>query len=138
MAVYKGTTGTVTTGTGAGTAIANIKNWSLTVDVATHDTSAFADTNTTAVHGLRNATAQISGDFSTDATQNTLLDQVSNTGTLAGVVLNLVADTTAGRKSKFLASSALLTNISVQDAIDGVASFSASFQCSGGVKYSTT
>lgn len=131
---YSGINGSVTWG---GTAIANIKNWSMTIDVGSLDTTAFGNADTTAVQGLRNGTAQISGDFSTDAQQNLILDQVSNGGTLASAAVVLIASATAGRKQKWTAPTALLTNVSVQDAIDGVASFSASVQASGGFAYST-
>ena len=138
MAVYTGLRGSVSTGTGLGTKIANIKNWSLTVDVASNDTTSFGDVDTTAVQGLRNATAQISGDLSTDATQNAMLDQVSNAGTLSALTLNLIISTEAGRKAKWLSTGAQITNIQAGSEIAGVASFSASLQLSGGAKYSTT
>jgi hypothetical protein len=130
----KGLLGSVTWG---GTAIANIKNWSLTIDVASNDTSSFGDSNTTAVQGLRNATGQISGDLSTDAQMNVILDQVSNAGTLAGAAVVFIASATAGSKAKWTASTAQLTNVQVSCDVAGVSSFSASVQCSGGVAYST-
>jgi len=130
----KGILGSVTW---AGTAVANIKNWSLTVDVTANDTSAFGDTNTTAVQGLRNATGTISGDLSTDAQQNVILDQASNAGTLAAASVVFIASATAGSKAKWTAANALLTNVQVGSEVAGVASFSASVQCSGGVAFST-
>jgi len=130
----KGILGSVTWG---GSAIANIKNWSMTVDVASLDTTAFGETNTSAVQGLRNGTAQISGDLSTDAQQNTILDQVSNAGTLAGASVVLIASATAGSKAKWTAANALLTNVQTGSDVTGVASFSASIQASGGFAYST-
>jgi hypothetical protein len=138
MAVYTGLGGSVSSGPALGTKIANIKNWSMTIDVASNDTSSFGDTNTTSVQGLRNASCQISGDLSTDATQNTLLDQVSNAGTLSALTLNLNISTVAGRKAKWLATGAQITNIQTGSEVTGVASFAASFQLSGGAKYSTT
>lgn len=131
----RGVLGSVTWG---GAAIGNIKNWTLNIDVASNDTSAFGDTNTTAVQGLRNATGQISGDLSTDAQQNTILDQVSNAGTLAAASVVFIASATAGSKAKWTAASALLTNVSIGTDVTGVATFSASVQCSGGVAYSTS
>jgi hypothetical protein len=130
--------GAVASGAGAGTKIANIKNWSLTVDVGSNDTTAFGDTNTSSVQGLRNASCQIAGDLSTDATQNTLLDQVSNAGTLSALTLSLYISTVAGKKAKWYATGSQLTNIQTGTEIAGVAQFSASFQLSGGAKYSTT
>lgn len=130
----KGLLGSVTWG---GSAIGNIKNWSMTIDVGSNDITAFGDTNTYAVQGLRNATAQISGDLSTDAQQNTILDQVSNAGTLAGASVVLIASATAGSRARWTASNALLTNVQVGDEVAGVASFSASIQASGGFAYST-
>jgi hypothetical protein len=138
MAVYTGLGGAIATGSGAGTKIANIKNWSLTIDVASNDTTSFADTNTTAVQGLRNASCQVAGDLSTDATQKTLLRQVGSTGTLSALTLSLYISTVAGRKAKFYATGGQLTNIGVGSEVAGVASFTASFQLSGGAKYSTT
>jgi hypothetical protein len=138
MAVYTGLGGSVASGAGAGTKIGNIKNWSLTVDVASLDTTAFSDTNTSAVQGLRNATCQFSGDLSTDATEKTLLRQVGSTGTLAALTLSLYISTVAGRKAKWYATNAQLTNIQAGSEVAGVASFSASCQLSGGAKYSTT
>ena len=110
-APYAGINGSVATGTGNGTKIANIKNWSLKIGVDINDTTAFGDTNTSAVQGLRNATADISGDLSTDATEKTLIGQVSNAGTLAALTLNLIISTIAGKKAKWLATGALLSNL---------------------------
>jgi len=138
MEVYTGLGGSIATGAGAGTKIGNIKNWSLTVDIAANDTTAFSDTNTTAVQGLRNATCQCAGDLSTDASQKTLLRQAGSTGTLSALTLSLYISTVAGRKAKWYATGALLTNIQAGSEVAGVASFSASFQLSGGAKYSTT
>jgi hypothetical protein len=131
---YKGLLGSISWG---GTAIGNIKNWSLTVDVPVNDTSAFGDTNTTGVQGLRNASGQISGDLSTDAQQNTILDQISNAGTLAGASVVFIVSATTN-KLKFTAGTALLTNVQVGADVTGVQSFSASVQCSGGVLLSTS
>jgi hypothetical protein len=130
----KGLLGSVTWG---GAAIGNIKNWSMTVDVGSNDTTAFGETNTSSVQGLRNATAQVSGDLSTDAQQNTILDQVSNAGTLAGAAVVLIGSATAGSKMKWTCSAAQLTNVQVGTEIAGVASFSASVQASGGFAFST-
>jgi hypothetical protein len=138
MAVYTGLGGSIASGAGAGTKIGNITNWSLTIDVASNDTTSFADTNTTSVQGLRNASCQVSGDLSTDATQKTLLKQVGRTGTLSNLTLSLYISTVAGRKAKWYATGAQLTNIGAGTEVAGVASFSASFQLSGGAKYSTT
>lgn len=136
MAVIKGLAGSVSlTGTFPAAKIANIKNWTLNIDVGSNDTSAFGDTNTSAVMGLRNATCQISGDLSTGAGENTLITQLSNAGTLAPLVLRLVASTDATQGRYWYAAAAQLTNISVGSDVTGVDSFSASFQLSGGVKY---
>jgi len=130
----KGVLGSVTY---AAAAIANIKNWSLTVDIGNNDTSAFGDTNTTSVMGLRNATGQISGDLSTDAKQKTILDMISNAGTLAAASVVFIVSATAGSLMKYTAANATLTNVQIGTEVAGVASFSASFQCSGGVAKST-
>ena len=133
MAVFRGVSGSVKTGAGAGTKIANIKNWQMTVDVGNNDTSSFGDTNTTSVMGLRNATGTISGDLSTDASQNSFLDMVANTGTLTSVRLHLILSTATPQAWKFVASAANLTNLQIGTEVAGVASFSASFHLSGGV-----
>ena len=130
----KGLLGSVTW---AGTAVANIKNWQLTIDVGSNDTTSFGDKDTTAVQGLRNGTAQISGDLSTDPQMNIMLDQVSNAGTLAAASVVLIASATAGSKMKWTAAAAQLTNIQVGTEVAGVASFSASVQASGGFAFST-
>lgn len=121
----------------ASVAIANIKNWSLTVDVGNNDTSAFGDTNTTSVMGLRNASGQISGDLSTSAQQKTMLDMIGSAGTLASAAVEFIVSATAGSKLKYTSAVANLTNIQISDEIAGVAQFSASFHCSGGVAKST-
>ena len=131
----KGVLGSVTY---AAAAIANIKNWSLTVDIGNNDTSAFGDTNTTSVMGLRNATGQISGDLSTDAKQKTILDMISNAGTLAAASVVFIVSATAGSLMKYTAANATLTNVQIGTEVAGVASFSASFHCSGGVAKSTS
>ena len=131
----KGVLGSVTYG---GTAVGNIKNWSMTVDVGNNDTTAFGNTDTTSVMGLRNATGQISGDLSTDARQNLILDMIANTGTLASASVVLIVSATAGSKLKYTASAATLTNVQVGTEVAGVASFSASFHLSGGAAISTS
>lgn len=138
MAVYRGITGSVISGALAGTKIANIKSWTLTSDVGNNDTSAFGDKDATSVFGLRNSTAQISGDLSTDANQGALMAMVGNTGTLASVRLHLVVSTEATRAAKFWAGAANLTNLQIGSELAGVSSFSASFHLSGGVKYPTS
>jgi len=138
MAVFKGVSGSVMTGTGAGTKIGNIKNWSLTVDIGNNDTSSFGDTDTTSVMGLRNASAQISGDLSTDANQRAFLAMVGSTGTLAAVKLHMVISTETGRSAKFYAASANITNLQIGSEVAGVASFSGSFHLSGGATYPTS
>ena len=130
----KGVLGSVTYG---GTAVANIKNWSMTVDVGNNDTTAFGETNTSSVMGLRNATGQISGDLSTDARQNLILDMISNAGTLASASVVFIVSATAGSRLKYTASAATLTNVQVGTEVAGVASFSASFHLSGGALIST-
>ena len=131
----KGVLGSVTYG---GTAVANIKNWSMTVDVGNNDTTAFGNTDTTSVMGLRNATGQMSGDLSTDARQNLILDMISNSGTLASASVVLIVSATAGSKLKYTASAATLTNVQLGTEVAGVASFSASFHLSGGAAISTS
>ena len=131
----KGVLGSVTYG---GTAVANIKNWSMTVDVGNNDTTAFGNTDTTSVMGLRNATGQMSGDLSTSAQQNLILDMISNSGTLASASVVLIVSATAGSKLKYTASAATLTNVQLGTEVAGVASFSASFHLSGGAAISTS
>lgn len=121
----------------AGTAIANIKNWSLTVDVGNNETSAFGDTDATSVMGLRNASGQISGDLSTSAQQKTMLDMIGSAGVLGAAAVEFIVSATAGSKLKYTAAVANLTNVQVGSEIAGVSSFSASFHCSGGVAKST-
>ena len=131
----KGVLGSVTYG---GTAVANIKNWSMTVDVGNNDTTAFGNTDSTSVMGLRNATGTISGDLSTSAQQNLILDMISNSGTLASASVVLIVSATAGSKLKYTASAATLTNVQLGTEVAGVASFSASFHLSGGAAISTS
>jgi hypothetical protein len=136
MAVIKGKSGSVSlTGTFPAAKIANIKSFTLNIDAGSGDTTYFGLSDTTSVQLLRTATGQISGDLSTDAGENTLITQMSNTGTLAGVVLRLVASTDATQGRYWYAADAQLTNVSVGSEVAGVASFSASFNLSGGVKY---
>jgi len=131
----KGVLGSVTYG---GTAVANIKNWSMTVDVGNNDTTAFGNADTTSVMGLRNASGQISGDLSTSAQQNLMLDMIGSAGTLAAAAVVFIVSATAGSKLKYTASAANLTNVQIGTEVAGVASFSASFHCSGGVAISTS
>jgi hypothetical protein len=138
MAVFRGVSGQVMTGAAPGTKIANIKNWSMTVDVGNNDTSSFGDTNTTSVMGLRNATAQVSGDLSTDASQGSFMAMAANNGTLQSVRLRLVMSTGSPQNWGFIAQAANLTNLQIGSEVAGVASFSASFHLSGGAKYPTS
>ncbi|MGV0982621.1 MAG: hypothetical protein ACOYB0_09690 [Polynucleobacter sp.] len=135
MSVIKGKSGLVTW---AGSTIGNIKTFTLNIDAANGDTTAFGDTDTKWTQTIRTATAQISGDLSTDAQQNTIIAQMGNTGTLAGAAVILTGSATAGQKKKWTAADAQLTNISIGAEVAGVQSFSASVNCSGGVAYSTS
>lgn len=136
MNPYVGISGAVTTGTGV--KIGNIKNWSLTVDIANHDITAFGDKDVVSIQGIRNATAQVSGDFAPDAQQTSLIKQSSNNGTLVPVNLSLIVSEEPGKKGKWISTNAQLTNIQQGSEVAGIVSFSASFQLSGGAKYSTT
>jgi len=136
MAVIKGKAGSVSlTGTYPATKIANLKSFTLNIDAGSGDTTAFGANDGTSVQLIRTATAQISGDLSTDAGQNTLITQMSNTGTLAGVIMRFVASTDATQGRYWYAADAQLTNISIGAEVAGVSSFSASVNLSGGVKY---
>jgi hypothetical protein len=135
---YVGKVGSVTSGAGNGTKIANIKDWSMTVNVGSADTTSFGDKDATMVQTIRSASGQISGDLSTDATENTLMDQVSTAGTLSSVILALVVSTVAGKKGKWMAQAAQLTSIGGSGTVAGVFGFNAAFNFSGGVKWSTT
>jgi hypothetical protein len=85
----------------------------MTVDVGNNDTSSFGDTNTTSVMGLRNATAQISGDLSTDASQGSFLTMASSTGTLSSVRLELIMSTGSPQNWGFYAQAANMTNLQI-------------------------
>lgn len=135
MGVLKGKSGSVSWG---GSDIVNIKSWTLNQDVGSGDTTYFGLNDTTSVQLLRATTAQISGDLSTDAQQNTIIAQLGNTGTLADASVVLVGSAVAGQKKKWTASAAQLTNVSIGAEVAGVCSFSASVNCSGGVAYSTS
>ncbi len=136
MAVIKGKAGSVSlTGTYPATKIANIKSFTLNIDAGNGDTTSFGANDTTWVQTIRTATGQLSGDLSTNAGQNTLITQMSNTGTLAGLVMRLVASTDATQGRYWYAADAQLTNISIGAEVAGVQSFSASVNFSGGVKY---
>ena len=135
MGVLKGKSGSVTW---AGSAIVNIKSWTLNQDVGSGDTTYFGLNDTTSVQLLRGTTAQISGDLSTDAQQNTIIAQCGNGGTLADAAVVLVGSAIAGQKKKWTAAAAQLTNISIGAEVAGVCTFSASVNCSGGVAYSTS
>ncbi len=135
MAVLKGKSGLVSW---AGSTIGNIKSFTLNIDAGNGDTTAFGDSDTTWAQTIRTATAQISGDLSTDAQQNTMIAQLGNGGTLAGASVVFTGSATAGQKKKWTAADAQLTNISLGAEVAGVQSFSASVNCSGGVAYSTS
>jgi hypothetical protein len=136
MAVIKGKAGSVSlTGTYPAAKIANIKSFTLNIDAASGDTTAFGDNDSKSVQTIRTATGQLSGDLSTDAGQNTLITQMSNTGTLAGLIMRFVASTDATQHRYWYAADAQLTNISIGSEVAGVQSFSASVNLSGGAKY---
>lgn len=136
MAVIKGKAGSVSlTGTYPAAKIANIKSFTLNIDAASGDTTSFGASDTTWIQTIRTATGQMSGDLSTGAGQNTLITQMGNTGTLAGVIMRFVASTDATQGRYWYAADAQLTNISIGAEVAGVQSFSASVNLSGGVKY---
>lgn len=135
MAVLKGKSGSITV---AGNTVANIKNFTLNCDVGSADTTYFGLDDTTWVQTIRTATGQISGDLSTDASQNTLIAQCGNGGTLADVAVVFIGSAIAGQKKKWTSTTAQLSNISIEAEVAGVQSFSASVNCSGGVAYSTS
>jgi hypothetical protein len=131
---FKGVSGKVLVG---GSTVANIKQWDVKVAIGNNDTTAFGDTDTKNVAGLRDATATLSGDFSTHAQAQTMAKQASNAGTLSALTVALIISTVAGKKAAWRGS-ANLTDISNGHTVAGVASFSAGLHFTGGAKFSTT
>lgn len=124
----------------AGSKIAQIDSWEITVSADTNETTAFGNKDKNYVHGLRNATATVSGrldDGITGTTPNAILDQMSNTGTLAAIVADLVISTEAAHKAHWVGS-ALVSSVSVGSQVAGTVSFTASLQFNNGAKYTTT
>lgn len=135
---YHGIRGSVASGAGSGTKIGNVKSWDLTIDIPIDDTTALGDADATGIQGARTAKAKISGDLSTDATQNTIYDQGSNSGTLSDLTISLFISTVAGKKAKWYGTAARITKIGTSAKVGSVDQFDWEVFFNAGVKYSTT
>lgn len=134
MGTVKGTDGKVEK---AGTTIANIDSWELTVSADNDETTAYGSREKSYIQTTVGWTGSISGSYdSTDASQQALIDQFSSTSTggPAAVTLTLVGSTAdADRYS----GSFIINSIANTGSVGTKRSFSADIQATGGVSRTT-
>lgn len=127
MAINLGKDGDVVS---SGDTLAYINNWELSIAEDALETTAFGDGwDRTYVPGLRSATATISGYFADDDTgQRNFFYNGMSTRTPAVVAAKLKYSATAGYEGN-----AIVTGITIGAPVDGLQTFSANLQFSGGV-----
>lgn len=134
MGTVKGTDGKVEK---AGTTIANIDSWELTVSADNDETTAYGSREKSFIQTTVGWTGTISGSYdSTDTSQQALIDQFSSTdGTgPAAVTLTLVGSTA---DSDRYSGSFIINSISNTGSVGTKRSFSADIQATGGVSRTT-
>lgn len=124
MAVISGTAGTVVYGGTAGTAVANIKTWSLDVAAAELDASAFGSTWKLTDSGIKEWGGSFEGNSDDSDAQQTALWTALTTG--AKVVM-MLAQGTARR----FYGTAVITGDSPSQSFDGLAAESWSIKGHG-------
>jgi len=133
MGTVKGTDGKVEK---AGTTIANIDSWELTVSADNDETTAYGSREKSYIQTTVGWTGTISGSYdSTDASQQALIDQFSSTSTgPAAVTLTLVGSTA---DSDRYSGSFIINSIANTGSVGTKRSFSADIQATGGVSRTT-
>jgi len=130
MAINYGKDGDVVSSTND--TLARITNWELSMAEDALETTAFGDGwDRTFVPGLRSATVSISGYFEEDSTgQRNLFLNGMSTRTPAQVALKLKYGTGANAGYE---GNAIVTGVTIGVPVDGVQTFSANAQFTGGV-----
>lgn len=114
---------------GSASVVANLSQWSLSIELATADVTSLGDTATSFVAGVTNATASLSGFFADDADiPFDAFDQAQASGTVAAYLYP--AGTSV---AKYWYGAVWPTSVSVDDPVGGPVAFSAEFQFNGGV-----
>lgn len=134
MGSIKGTDGAVNK---AGTEIANIDSWELTVSADNDETTSYASREKSYIQTTVGWAGTISGSYdSTDASQQALIDQFSSSSTgPAALTLTLVGSTA---DSDIYHGSFIINSISNTGSVGTKRSFSADIQATGGVQRTTT
>lgn len=130
MAVNYGKDGDVVSSTND--TLAYLTNWELSLSADALETTGFGDGwDRTFVPGLRNATATISGYFAEDSVgQSNLFYNGMSTRTPAQVAIKLKYGTGANAGYE---GNAVVTGVTIGVPVDGIQTFSANLQFTGGV-----
>lgn len=132
MAKYHGRNGALLLGAsngGAATTVANLTQWSISIDMDSAEVSSLGDTFKSYVAGLKNATASLSGYFADD--QDVVFDafdQAQSGGTVSAYLYP--AGTSV---NKYFYGAVWPTQVSIDDSVGGAVTFSASLTFNGGV-----
>lgn len=121
-----------------GATIVNLKNWDMSRSQKMNDISAFGDKDQKIVPGLRSATANVSGQVSTNAAARTVFKTLNSTvAAQTAATWDLIISTVAGKKAKYTGS-AYISGDGASDSFDGIVEFNAALTFNGGLRYSTT
>lgn len=132
MAKYHGRSGALLLGAsngGAATTVANLTQWSVSIDMDQAEVSSLGDSFKSYVAGLKNATASLSGYFADDQdVPFDAFDQAQSGGTVSAYLYP--AGTSV---NKYFYGAVWPTQVSIDDSVGGAVTFSASLVFNGGV-----
>lgn len=131
MAKYHGRGGAVllaSANAGAAASVANLTQWSLSIDMDTAEVSSLGDTFKSYVAGLKNASASLSGYWSDDADiPLDAFDQAQSGGTI-----NCYLYPAGTGVAKYWYGAVWPTGISIDDSVGGAVTFSGNLVFNGG------
>lgn len=132
MAKYHGRGGALllaAANAGSAQSVANLTQWSLSIDMDTAEVTSLGDSFKSYVAGMKNATASINGYFADDADiAFDAFDQAQSSGTVAAYLYP--AGTSV---NKYWYGQVWPTAVSVDDSVGGAVTFTANLVFNGGV-----
>jgi len=124
MAKYHGRSGALLLGSangGAAASVSNLTQWSIAIEQDTAECTAIGDSFKSYVAGMKGATCTLSGFFADDADiPFDAFDQAQASGTVSAYLYP--AGTSV---SKYFSGAVWPTNVSIEDTVNGVVTFSA-------------
>lgn len=132
MAKYHGRGGVMylsATNAGSAQSVANLTQWTISIEHATADVTSLGDSAASFVLGVKSATASFSGFFADDAdVPFDAFDQAQLSGTVACYLYPA-----AGAPTKYWYGQVWPTSVSVDDSVGGAVGISGNLTFNGGV-----